>query len=123
MPLASVVMKRKQSNPTTAAKVSLNASKSHKMEEITHAKVPFLVPELWGTFRTVGDPILGHCFLQRENAGQSKWFQLPGPRSCPSIPQHRLSFHLKAQTSPPLTTLRICNLDSKPHVVMLIIFS
>ena len=47
MPLASVVMKRKQSNPTTAAKVSLNASKSHKMEEITHAKVPFLVPELW----------------------------------------------------------------------------
>lgn len=37
---------------------------------------------------------------------------------CPGVLQHRFSVHLKVQLPPPLTTPTICNLDSKPHVVM-----
>ena len=49
------------------------------MEEVIHAMVHVLVSELWGTpCRTVSDPGLGHRFLQGEDAGQSKWFELLG---------------------------------------------
>lgn len=50
-----------------------------EMEEVIHAMVRVLVPELWGTTcRTVSDPGIGHRFLQGEDAGRSKWFQLLG---------------------------------------------
>lgn len=41
-----------------------------EMEEVIHAMVHVLVPELWGaTCRTVSDPGIGHRFLQGEDAG------------------------------------------------------
>lgn len=60
-----------------------NAKRAIDTEEALHAKVHFLVPAFGGTtFTTRRAPGTGHCFLQREDKGQSKWFQLLGSRAC-----------------------------------------